>query len=108
MPPLPVVTGAELTSHVALLAAVPDDMRRAFAARVLAPVLDYDERTGAGLLATLQAFLDCPGSWSRVAEQLHLHVNTCGTGSGAWRSSPAPTWGRFADRVDLFLALRSL
>jgi len=46
---------------------------------VLAPVLDYDERTGAGLLATLQAFLDCSGSWSRVAEQLHLHVNTCGT-----------------------------
>ncbi len=74
--PLHVVTGAEVVSHVALLATVPDDVRRAFAARVLDPVLDYDARTGAGLRETLEAFLDCSGSWSRTAARLHLHVNT--------------------------------
>ncbi len=105
---LPVVTGAELTSHVALLAAVPDDMRRAFAARVLAPVLDYDDRTGAGLMVTLEAFLDCSGSWSRVAERLHLHVNTVRYRIGRVEELTGRDLGRFADRVDLFLALRSL
>jgi len=105
---LPVVTGAELTSHVALLAAVPDDMRRAFAARVLAPVLEYDERTGAGLRATLEAFLDCSGSWSRVAEQLHLHVNTVRYRIGRVEELTGRDLGQFADRVDVFLALRSL
>jgi DNA-binding PucR family transcriptional regulator len=43
---------------------------------VLDPVLAYDARTGAGLRETLEAFLDCSGSWSRVAAALHLHVNT--------------------------------
>lgn len=105
---LPVVTGAELTSHVALLAAVPDDVRRAFAARVLAPVLEYDERTGAGLLATLEEFLDCSGSWSKVAEKLHLHVNTVRYRIGRVEELTGRDLGRFADRVDVFLALRSL
>lgn len=105
---LPVVTGAELTSHVALLAAVPDDMRRAFAARVLAPVLSYDERTGAGLMETLAVFLECSGSWSRVAEQLHLHVNTVRYRIGRVEELTGRDLGRFGDRVDVFLALRSL
>lgn len=105
---LPVVTGAELTSHVALLAAVPDDMRRAFAARTLAPVLEHDERTGSALLATLEAFLDCSGSWSRVAACLHLHVNTVRYRIGRVEELTGRDLGRFPDRVDVFLALRSL
>ncbi len=105
---LPVVTGAELTSHVALLAAVPDDMRRAFAARTLAPVLEHDERTGASLLHTLEAFLECSGSWSRVAARLHLHVNTVRYRIGRVEELTGRDLGRFVDRVDVFLALRSL
>ncbi|MEJ2867213.1 PucR family transcriptional regulator ligand-binding domain-containing protein [Actinomycetospora sp. OC33-EN08] len=105
---LPVVTGAELTSHVALLAAVPDDMRRAFAARTLAPVLEHDERTGASLRETLEAFLECSGSWSRVATRLHLHVNTVRYRIGRVEELTGRDLGRFADRVDVFLALRSL
>ncbi|MDL5157681.1 PucR family transcriptional regulator [Actinomycetospora termitidis] len=106
--PLPVVTGAELTSHVALLAAVPDDMRRAFAARTLAPVLEHDERTGASLLDTLEAFLECSGSWSRVAARLHLHVNTVRYRIGRVEELTGRDLSRFVDRVDVFLALRSL
>ena len=106
--PLHVVTGAEVVSHVALLATVPDDVRRAFAARVLDPVLEYDARTGAGLCETLEAFLDCSGSWSRAAAQLHLHVNTVRYRIGRVEELTGRDLGELADRVDVFLALRSL
>jgi DNA-binding PucR family transcriptional regulator len=106
--PLHVVSGAELTSHVALLAAVPDEARRAFAARVLEPVLAYDARTGAGLRETLEAFLDCSGSWSRAAERLHVHVNTVRYRIGRVEELTGRDLGEFPDRVDVFLALRSL
>ncbi|MFC4944088.1 PucR family transcriptional regulator [Pseudonocardia sp. GCM10023141] len=105
---LHVVAAAEVTSHVALLAAVPDRLRRAFAARILDPVLAYDARTNAGLLETLEAFLDCSGSWSRAAERLHLHVNTVRYRIGRVEELTGRDLGRFTDRVDVFLALRSL
>ena len=105
--PVHVVTGAEVTSHVALLAAVPDDVRRAFAARVLEPVLAYDARNGAGLLETLEAFLDCSGSWSRAAQRLHLHVNTVRYRIGRVEELTGRDLGEFGDRVDVYLALRS-
>jgi hypothetical protein len=106
--PVHVVTGAELTSHVALLAAVPDEVRRAFAVRVLEPVLAYDARTGAGLRETLEAFLDCSGSWSRAAQRLHLHVNTVRYRIGRVEELTGRDLGELADRVDVYLALRSL
>ncbi|WP_300009934.1 PucR family transcriptional regulator ligand-binding domain-containing protein [Pseudonocardia sp.] len=104
---LHVVTGADVTSHVALLATVPDEVRRAFAARVLDPVLAYDARNDAGLRETLEAFLDCSGSWSRAAERLHLHVNTVRYRIGRVEELTGRDLGVFADRVDVFLALRS-
>jgi DNA-binding PucR family transcriptional regulator len=102
-----VVSDAEVTSHVALLATVPDDVRRAFASRILEPVLDYDARNDAGLLVTLAAFLDCGGSWTRVAQRLHLHVNTVRYRIGRVEELTGRDMSRFEDRVDLFLALRS-
>jgi DNA-binding PucR family transcriptional regulator len=106
--PVHVVTGAEVTSHVALLAAVPDEVRRAFAARVLEPVLAYDARTGAGLRETLEAFLECSGSWSRAAQRLHLHVNTVRYRIGRVEELTGRNLAELADRVDVYLALRSL
>jgi DNA-binding PucR family transcriptional regulator len=106
--PVHVITGAEVTSHVALLAAVPDEVRRAFAARVLEPVLDYDARTGAGLRETLEAFLECSGSWSRAAQRLHLHVNTVRYRIGRVEELTGRNLAELADRVDVYLALRSL
>jgi DNA-binding PucR family transcriptional regulator len=106
--PVHVVTGSEVTSHVALLAAVPDEVRRAFAVRVLEPVLDYDARTGAGLRETLEAFLECSGSWSRAAQQLHLHVNTVRYRIGRVEELTGRNLAELGDRVDVYLALRSL
>jgi hypothetical protein len=102
-----VVSDAEVTSHTALLATVPDDVRRAFAARILDPIVDYDTRNGSGLLETLTVYLDNSGSWSRVADQLHLHVNTVRYRIGRVEELTGRDLGRFEDRVDLFLALRS-
>ncbi|GAA1866145.1 PucR family transcriptional regulator ligand-binding domain-containing protein [Pseudonocardia ailaonensis] len=104
---LHVVTATEVTSHVALLAAVPDDVRRTFAERVLGPVLAYDARNDSGLMETLEAFLEHSGSWSRTAEHLHLHVNTVRYRIGRVEELTARTLSHFPDRVDVFLALRS-
>ncbi|TWF81122.1 DNA-binding PucR family transcriptional regulator [Pseudonocardia hierapolitana] len=106
--PVHVVTGSEVTSHVALLAAVPDELRRAFAVRVLEPVLDYDARNGAGLRETLEAFLECSGSWSRAAQRLHLHVNTVRYRIGRVEELTGRNLAELPDRVDVYLALRSL
>lgn len=100
-----VVSGAEVTSHVSLLAAVPDDLRRSFAARVLGPVRDYDERHQSELLATLEVFLACSGSWSRTAAALHLHVNTVRYRIARIEELTGRDLGTFADRVDFLLAL---
>ena len=102
-----VVTGLEVTSYVLLLATVPDDVRRTFASRVLGPVLEYDARHGAGLRATLEAFLDCSGSWSRAADTLHLHVNTVRYRIARVEELTGRDLSRLEDRVDMFLALRS-
>jgi DNA-binding PucR family transcriptional regulator len=105
--PVSVVTADEVSSHVLLLASVPDEVRRTFAGRVLGRVLEYDARTGAGLLETLQVFLDCSGSWTRTAEALHVHVNTVRYRIERVEQLTGRDLGRLEDRVDVFLALRS-
>jgi DNA-binding PucR family transcriptional regulator len=105
--PVSVVTADEVSSHVLLLASVPDEVRRTFAGRVLGRVREYDARTGAGLLETLQVFLDCSGSWTRTAEALHVHVNTVRYRIERVEQLTGRDLGRLEDRVDVFLALRS-
>jgi hypothetical protein len=102
------VASQEVTSYGALLAMVPDELRRAFAARVIGPVLDYDKRSDAGLVETLLAFLDNSGSWSRTAEVMHLHVNTVRYRIGRVEELTGRDLSQLEDRVDVFLALRSL
>ncbi len=106
--PICVVTGSEVTSHVLLMATVPDDVRRTFANRVLGPVWDYDDKHQAGLHETLSAFLSCSGSWSRTAEQMHLHVNTVRYRIQRVEELTGRDLSSLEDRVDVFLALRSL
>jgi GAF domain-containing protein len=49
---------------------------RGFVTTTLAPVLEYDERRGTELVATLEAFFDAGASPARTAEALRVHVNT--------------------------------
>ncbi|WP_255953767.1 PucR family transcriptional regulator [Streptomyces odontomachi] len=96
----------ELASHVLLLPFVPDDVRRAFTARLLDPLRDYDRRHRAELVATLEAFLDSDGSWTRCATQLHLHVNTLRYRIGRIEQLTGRDLSRLEDKLDFFLALR--
>ncbi|GAA0966723.1 helix-turn-helix domain-containing protein [Acrocarpospora macrocephala] len=48
----------------------------AFLAGTIGPVVDYDDRRGTQLRATLAAYFGSGGSLSRTAETLHIHVNT--------------------------------
>ncbi|MCX4635022.1 PucR family transcriptional regulator [Streptomyces sp. RPA4-5] len=96
----------ELASHVLLLPFVPDDVRRAFTARLLDPLRDYDRRHRAELIPTLEAFLDCDGSWTRCAGRLHLHVNTLRYRVGRIEQLTGRDLSRLEDKLDFFLALR--
>ncbi|MFI9153976.1 PucR family transcriptional regulator [Streptomyces sp. NPDC053367] len=96
----------ELASHVLLLPFVPDDVRRAFTARLLDPLRDYDRRHRAELIPTLEAFLECDGSWTRCASRLHLHVNTLRYRVGRIEQLTSRDLSRLEDKLDFFLALR--
>ncbi|MGK5692135.1 PucR family transcriptional regulator [Streptomyces sp. URMC 128] len=96
----------ELASHVLLLPFVPDDVRRAFTARLLDPLREYDRRHRAELIPTLEAFLACDGSWTRCATRLHLHVNTLRYRVGRIEQLTSRDLSRLEDKLDFFLALR--
>lgn len=42
----------------------------------LGPVLDYDDRRGTDLVATLRAYFECGTNLTRAKDVLHVHVNT--------------------------------
>ncbi|UQA92408.1 PucR family transcriptional regulator [Streptomyces halobius] len=96
----------ELASHVLLLPFVPDDVRRAFTARLLDPLREYDRKHRAELIPTLETFLDCDGSWTRCAGRLHLHVNTLRYRVGRIEQLTGRDLSRLEDKLDFFLALR--
>ncbi|WP_380281218.1 PucR family transcriptional regulator [Kitasatospora purpeofusca] len=95
----------ELASHVLLLAAVPDEVRRAFRGRLLDTVIAYDLEHQADLVRTLEAFLRSDGSWTRCAAQLHVHVNTLRYRIGRIEELTGRDLSRLEDRVDFYLAL---
>ncbi|GAA4947220.1 DNA-binding PucR family transcriptional regulator [Nonomuraea thailandensis] len=101
-----VVTSDEIYTHALLLATVPGDVRRSFAARLLSPLLDYDRRHQSELVRTLGIYLDCAGSWNACAEQLHVHVNTVRYRVRRIEELTGRDLSTMADRVDFFLALR--
>ncbi|WP_343450502.1 PucR family transcriptional regulator [Micromonospora oryzae] len=104
--PVAVVRSDEVASHLMLLAGVPADTQRAFRARLLDPLTGYDRQHGTELVHTLNAFLSANGAWRRCAESLHVHVNTLRYRIGQIERLTGRDLDRFADRVDLFLALR--
>jgi DNA-binding PucR family transcriptional regulator len=100
-----IVGESELASHVMLLAAVPDGVRRAFRDRLLGLLLEYDRAHRADLVPTLRAFLACSGAWTKCAEELHIHVNTLRYRIQRIEQMTGRDLGRLDARVDLFLAL---
>lgn len=103
--PVAIIGESELASHVMLLAAVPDGVRRAFRDRLLGPLLEYDRVHRADLVPTLRAFLASSGSWSKCAEDLHIHVNTLRYRLQRIEQMTGRDLGNLDTRVDFFLAL---
>jgi hypothetical protein len=101
-----VVGHSELASHVVLLAAAPESVRRGFRDRLLSPLTAYDARHQADLVTTLEAFLDCDGSWTRCAARLHVHVNTLRYRIGRIEELTGRDLSKLEDKIDFFLALR--
>lgn len=101
-----VASSDELASHAVLLATVPDELRRSFRKRLLGPLLEYDARHQSDLAQTLAMFLDCSGSWTRCAARMHVHVNTLRYRISRIEQLTGRDLSSFADRVDLYLALK--
>ncbi len=67
---------ADLGLHRLLVAMTQHSEMDDFYRQSAGPLLAYDERTGAGLMETLDAFFHCHGSPTETAQRLHVHRNT--------------------------------
>jgi hypothetical protein len=95
----------QLSSHLLLLASVPEDVRRLFRERLLGVLERYDAEHGSALVETLSAFLDASGSWQRCADRLHVHVNTLRYRLRRIEELTGHSLATLRDRVDFCLAL---
>jgi sugar diacid utilization regulator len=101
------VTGhEELASHVLLLSGLPEDVRVAYRDRLLGPLRAYDRLHRSDLETTLETFLACSTSWTRCAEQMHVHVNTLRYRIARIEELTGRSLADLETQVDLFLALR--
>jgi purine catabolism regulator len=71
-----VIAFAELGLHRLLFAMQGQSELHDFYDDQVSALVDYDKRTGAGLMKTLDAFFRCHGSPTEIAHLLHLHRNT--------------------------------
>lgn len=74
--------------------------------RILAPVLDYDERRGTDLLGTLEAYFAAGSSPRHAAGGLHVHVNTVSQRLERIGALLGPSWQQPEESLELQLALR--
>ena len=103
--PLGLATHADVGSFRVLLAAHDAEVRAAFVQAVLGPVLDQDRARGTALISTLHAFLKDAGHWQRVADGLHVHVNTLRYRIGRVEQLTGRKLSSFEEQVNMFLAL---
>ncbi|MFB6679612.1 PucR family transcriptional regulator [Streptomyces sp. NPDC056390] len=98
-------TGDDLSSHMLLLASVPDEVRQLYRERLIGVLEQYDAEHHSNLVGTLSAFLDASGSWHRCAAQLHVHVNTLRYRLQRVEQLTGHSLATLRDRVDFCLAL---
>jgi sugar diacid utilization regulator len=98
-------TSDDLSSHLLLLASVPEEVRRLFRNRLIGVLEIYDNEHQSDLVGTLTSFLNASGSWNRCAEQLHIHVNTLRYRLQRVEQLTGHSLATLHDRVDFCLAL---
>ncbi|MCX5321829.1 CdaR family transcriptional regulator [Streptomyces sp. NBC_00120] len=99
------VTERDISSHLLLLASVPDDVRKLYRERLIGVLERYDAEHDSDFVGTLTAFLDASGSWQRCAEELHVHVNTLRYRLQRVEQLTGHSLATLRDRVDFCLAL---
>ncbi|MBB4911782.1 hypothetical protein H4W32_005768 [Actinophytocola algeriensis] len=72
----------------------------------LGPVLDYDQRRGTDLVATLQAYFECGTNLTRAKDVLHVHVNTVVQRLDRIASLLGDDWQTPARALEIQIALR--
>jgi hypothetical protein len=72
----------------------------------LGPVLDYDQRRGTDLVATLQAYFECGTNLTRAKDVLHVHVNTVVQRLDRIASLLGEDWQSPARALEIQIALR--
>jgi hypothetical protein len=93
-------------THEVLLG-LDDEVMRAYEDLVVGPLLDHDDRHGSHLVLTLGEFLERSCGYQSSAQALGIHVNTLRYRLATIERVTGRNLHRMADRVDLFLALRS-
>ncbi|WP_447924918.1 helix-turn-helix domain-containing protein [Georgenia muralis] len=78
----------------------------AYVRSVLGPVLDYDERRGTELVATLRAYFAEGAAVARTAAALHLHANTVTQRLDRVTRLLGSDWSAPERRLEVQLALR--
>ncbi|MBC3842154.1 hypothetical protein GXW82_23935 [Streptacidiphilus sp. 4-A2] len=101
----PYTDAARLDSLAALLAGIPAQVTAAFHERVLGALAAHDRENSVSLVATLAAFLEHDGSWSRTAKALHVHVNTVHYRARRIEQLTGRNLVRLSDQADLRAAL---
>jgi purine catabolism regulator len=74
--PRAVAAFADLGLHRLLVAMTQHTEMEDFYSQTAGALVAYDDRTGSGLMETLDAFFHCHGSPTDTAQRLHLHRNT--------------------------------
>jgi DNA-binding PucR family transcriptional regulator len=74
--------------------------------KLLAPLLDYDEKRGTDLVGTLEAYFAAGSSPRHTASSLHVHVNTVSQRLERITALLGPSWQQPDHALELQLALR--
>jgi hypothetical protein len=72
----------------------------------LGPVVDYDQRRGTDLVATLRAYFECGTNLTRAKDVLHVHVNTVVQRLDRIASLLGEDWQTPARALEIQIALR--
>jgi PucR family transcriptional regulator, purine catabolism regulatory protein len=99
------VTHRELVSFEGLLEQQPPERLRPFTETLVWPLVQHDRAHGAGLVATLRAFLDGDGSVNATAARLYLHPNSLRHRLKRISELTGADPRAFTDRVALAIAL---
>ncbi len=104
----PGVNDREPLSLPGLLLASDELPLRDLGRQLLQPLIDFDERHGAGLVETLRAYLEDDGSVAQVAERFYVHRNTVRYRLNQIEKLTGRTLTSTQDRVQFWLALHAV